>query len=414
MKRMFNLWLWIFAFSAVWAEKKEAEIPYNYFQYIESPLEQRMVYKIVVPPEIFDGCEAFPQDLQLTGGGRMAWPWVLDAPVPASNFTALSARELHAGALSNQVGGVFREIEVFASQLSSRGINHNHVTVRCRDAGPFRRPVKIWRRYKPDQEWGLVEEGVIVRFGAETRAGLQHLSYQPSRAPLLRIEVFPDPAISDDRVSLSGLSVGFADAGETAEAEWVSVPMDGFTGSWNGDTELVLDSGYRSRPIERLSFAVAKPIFTCAVIVSGRNSMSNGWEQVSEDVLYRLEGQEKLHLSLRDCAYRWLKLEIPGPDLPIQGIIASAVQRTIYFETFGHEKGLLRYGSDTRREKKVGASRRIQQVDLASVAPVTLGDRISVSTFVERKKWVKPWAYALGALFGGTIVLLIFMRRMLL
>lgn len=402
------------------AEAKEEVVPYEYVQYITTDLQPGTVYQFPVTPEIFDGCKSFPRDLQVMGAGGISWPYAVHESVPSHNLTVLPSRKISDGTVSNQVDVMFVEYQLFPSRLSSRGLSHNQVTVRTSGAS-FRRKATLWQRYTETQDWKPLGGGTLMNFGEGTAVGLQRISYAPSRAPFLRVEVHADPAIDQDIVKVLKVNVGFADNNDRY-TEWMALPSLNWSpaerlSSRPGWSEMELDTGFRSLPVERMVFEIANETFSRAVQIHGRNNSSNSWRKVGDHAIYRLGGQEQIEIRLRHCRYRWLKIESldreQGP-LKIEGIRAYHVPRTVYFQAYGAGKGLLRYGSLTHRNANPALNDRLAASDPLETPVVELSDRVAVSTFTERKKMVRPLTYGLVSLLGGTVIVIVLLRRMLL
>ncbi len=102
-----------------------------------------------------------------------------------------------------------------------------------------------------------------------------------------------------------------------------------------GVQSLVMDTGARHRPVQRLVFALAETNFARPLKVFGRNGATNQWRWIADGGIHRMEGEARDWVDLRGADYRWLRVDLyryEEPEVTVKSVSALAPAQYLIFE----------------------------------------------------------------------------------
>jgi hypothetical protein len=286
--------------------------------------------RLRIPGDVYDQCRNFPADLRILDEDGTQWPFFILTP------TDRTLSEKRVPQILNKAFVAGRdprwEFDLVMPE-EPRGAVHNRleITTSGRD---FVRRVEISR----DTEGGApahLGSGYLIGFPNNRNARNDTVSYPDSDAARMHVRVFPSAKNADESFSIQTVSV-YARNKILAERE----PVDATRGpvSEKERTEhsqtFLLDTGFKNRPVEFITFEVADPSFVRCVSVSGRNAENEPWRSAGGGEIHRLENDEEPTVRVR-APYRWIKVEIRQDDnlpLDVQEIRLEAIPRYIVLE----------------------------------------------------------------------------------
>lgn len=349
---------------------------FTWRQPIRGALETGALYRLHLPPEVFDGCKAFPADLRILDPEGREWPFFLG--VPPEEAGELPRRATVLGETFVTSGARYLEIDLRVEPRDRENRpKHDRVTVHT-TGRDFLRRVEVLGS-EDGSVWIPRGAGYLVEQDAREELLNRVLTYGVTDEPFLRLHIHPDAKNEGDLFSVQHVAVALL---EDAQAELEEVPMEPIAvpeaERKPGVQVVLLDAGVRNRPLRRLRIEAEGRNFALPVKVYGRPAETNGWRWVADGGIQRWGAQVRDRVDLKGTTFRFFRVELyhyENEPVEIKRVIGFAVPHTLVFRAESTASPYLFYGGvgvslphyDLQRETPERAS--------ASARVVTLGEQ---------------------------------------
>jgi len=337
------------------------------------------LYRVAVPPEIYDGCRSFPADIRIFTDDGIEWPFYLWEPSGETESYNVPAHPGEPTLVEEGGRCTMQDLQVLPDEQTGKRVEHNQVIVRT-SGRDFVRRVEVFGGENPST-WSRLGSGCLVDHSRDIQVSRNTVDYPATTAPFVRVKVFPNLRDASESVTIQSVALA---RNVEQPAERIDVPVKEIpapAGDTNADAQvLIFDTGARSRPVERLVITARESRYARAVKVAGRNDDSASWRWVADGEIHHVDGSAQDVVPLKGSYFRFLRVEIyHHEDKPLNGvdIHAQAVPQYLVLEAEGGEKPALYYGSLAAALPRYDLHRR-KGDKLAVAAPsVRLGDRKS-------------------------------------
>jgi hypothetical protein len=372
------------------------------------------VYRIEIPPEVFDGCRAFPADLRIVDENGSVCPFFLWSPprrdeiIPV--FTTMGRRAGGAGGEA-----VVQEVTIRATPRDPAP-RHNEISILTVDQD-FVRRVEILGS-DDGKSWRELGSGYVVDRIRESHVSNRIVTYPESNLQHLLVRIHPNAGREKDPIDVSDVQVAYhirsADPLREVKLEPLPLPATEFR---DGVQTLGFDTGAQNRMIEQLRVRVGgSGDFVLPAKIFGRNSAETPWRWVGDGGLYRINGQGRGTIDLRNAAYRQLKIEFYHQDEkmpPVSAVVAGATPQFIVFEAKGGSSPLLHYGAARMPLPHYDLQRRTSESAITNAPLLQLGrarsNPLKVASGLSAYLRTMTWA---AAAIIASIVLVVISRAM--
>lgn len=316
---------------------------YRWQQELIDPPGPRLLFKVAVPPEVYDGSTDPLRDLRILGAKGRSWPLYVWTPGEEPQRTTATGTILNRYTLDGNPPR--RVVEVDAGP---GGDPHSRIRVET-SGRDFVRRVQV-SGSRDRREWARLGEGWLVDNARPPSVRNDVIRFPESDFRYLKVEIWPNARDRRDALSVTNVSVYrtlHEDDGEWREVALEPLPSPaGERG--NADATLHLyDAGADNRPLRRLTLRVADPEFARPVRVWGRSASEDEWTFVSGGEIHRYGDEENLTIELRGFEYRFARVEISHfDDEPLRVLGATGFERVTYVvaESRGDAPAYLVYG----------------------------------------------------------------------
>ena len=113
------------------------------------------------------------------------------------------------------------------------------------------------------------------------------------------------------------------------------------------------------------------------VKVFGRNDATNLWRWVADGGVDRVDGRVRSAVPLHGAAYRYLRIDVDAPEIPIDALLveAWATPERIVFEAAGDSPAWLYVGGDDVPFPRFDLQHRLSPEQIENAQPCQLGKR---------------------------------------
>lgn len=138
-----------------------AQIPREDFRWripIQGPLASGTLYKILLPPSLFDGSHAFPSDLRVQDEDGHDWPFFIEQPLEPGPLIHVPLVPIAAPAdyaPQQDIQSIFYDAQFGRNPL-------RYLVPQVEDK-QFTRPVKVFGRHTTQDRWRWMADGAIHR-----------------------------------------------------------------------------------------------------------------------------------------------------------------------------------------------------------------------------------------------------------
>ena len=391
------------AFAAVAAEE-DLRVRFEWRQPLRSGLAQGGLYRIVVPPEVYDGSRMFPSDLRIINENGVQWPFYIWTPAGSVESQAVQAQLLNASTAERYVR---QDVQIKPDARTGARREHSQVIVKT-PGSDFIRRVEVYGS-EDAKEWSLLAMGYLVDHSRDVHVSNNSIRYPVSTFPHLQVRVYPNARDATETVTLQGVFVMATEEklGESEEIDLAGLDVSG-DDLKEGCQVLVFDIGARNRPVEKLAVRAREREYARCIRVFGRNEDTNTWRWVADGEIHRIGKDIQDEVVLRGSAYRFLKIELfHYDDAPLGKVevAARAVPRYLVFEAQGGMEPQLYYGSAAALSPRFDLARRKGDEEAAKAPLVRAGARVS-NQLHKVSGWGK-WGPWLAALAVGIVSLVV-------
>jgi len=298
------------------------------------PLEenpaQGTVARLVIPGDLFDQARHFPSDVRLLDEVGTQWPFFITTPVDRTVSKKRIPQRLNQVFVRGNVS--YWEFDLLVPE-EAHGFIHNGVEIQT-SGRDFVRRVEI-SRVSDAGDSAQIASGYLIHFPDNRNARSSTISYPSSDTDRLHVRVYARAKNAKESFEIKCVSLLFTDH-IIAERETVPATRCSVSGKETDERSqtFILDTGFKNRPVEFITFDVADPAYARSVSVWGRNAGNDAWRRVGGGEIHRLEDDTENTVRIR-ATDRWLRLEIrKNDDLPldIQSIQLEALPRILVFE----------------------------------------------------------------------------------
>jgi hypothetical protein len=286
--------------------------------------------RLLIPGDVFDQSLNFPADLRILDEAGTQWPFFIMTP------TDRTLSEKRVPQLLNKafVGGrePHWEFDLLLPEKDRLAV-HNRLEINT-SGRDFVRRVEIFRAAETGTQPHLTS-GYLICFPENRDARNQTVSYPDSDAVRLHVQVYTSAKNADETFDIHDVAIYCLNK-VPAEREAVAAARCPVPAKETVDRTqtFILDTGFKNRPVEFITFDVAGTSFVRCVSVYGRNAENEPWQSAGGGEIHRLEKDVETTIRVQ-AAYRWIKVDIQKDDnlpLDIRGIRLEAVPRYMIFE----------------------------------------------------------------------------------
>lgn len=303
------------------------------------------LYRMSVPPEVFDGCHSFPADLRIFDDDRKRLPFFIWSPPYQDRVTPVFVTKGPQSGGAN--GSAVVQPLTLRSDVRGGAVRHNQMSI-FTGGHDFVRRVEILGS-EDGVSWKEVGSGVLIDKLQESGFKEWQVSYPETTLPRLMLRIHPNGPAEKERIEILNVEVGYRAHDEWVPQKITLKPLPVATTELTaGILTVVFDTGAQNRPLSQMNVQLKGGDFVFPVKVFGRNSADMKWQFVSDGGIYRIGKIASDTIDLKDAGFRQLKLEILHGNEPAP-IIASATADTelhIIFESQGGANPALHYGAD--------------------------------------------------------------------
>lgn len=389
---------------AAGAAEEDLRTRFEWRQPLPGGLEQGKLYRLVVPPEVYDGSRMFPSDLRIINENGVQWPFYVWTPAGSTESQYLQVDMLNASTAER-----YLRQDVFIKPDPRTGARRQHSQVIVKTPGrDFIRRVEVYGS-EDSREWALLAMGYLVDHSRDVHISNNSIRYPVSTYPYLQVRVYPNARDATETVTLQGVFVMTTQEqpGESQEIELKSVEVTG-DDLKEGCQVLAFDVGAKNRPVEKLAVRARDREYARCIRVYGRNEDTNTWRWVADGEIHRIGKDIQDEVALRGSSYRFLKIELYNYDDAPLGKVevkAQAVPRYLVFEVQGGAGPQLYYGSIAALSPRFDLARRKGDEEAAKAILVRPGERVSNQLHKE-SRWGK-WGPWLAGLAVGIVSLIV-------
>lgn len=358
--------------------------------------------RLLIPGDVFDQTRNFSADLRLLDQAGTQWPFFITTPVDRT----ISEKRIPQILNKSFVGGrePYWEFDLLLPEKDRLAV-HNRLEIST-SGRDFVRRVQIFR----DAENGArahLASGYLICFPENRDARNQTISYPDSDAARLHVQVYTSAKNANETFDVHSVAVYCLNK-IPAEREPVAAsrcPVPAKETDEKTQT-FILDTGFKNRPVEFITFDVAGTSFVRCVSVYGRNAENEPWQNAGGGEIHRLEKDTETTIRVQ-AAYRWIKADIRKDDnlpLDVREVRLEAVPRYLVFEAVGKDPARLCFRGWDIPAPRYDLRRRIPEIDamtlpLFATGPTEPNKGTQVSCF-------RKYSKLLGAAAVGAVSLL--------
>jgi len=317
--------------------------------------------RLLIPGDVFDQARNFSADLRLLDKAGTQWPFFITSPIDRT----LSEKRIPQILNKAFVGGhePHWEFDLLLPEKDRLAV-HNRLEIGTGGYDYVRR-VEIFR----DAENGVrahLASGYLICFPGNREARNQTVSYPDSDAVRLHVQVYTSAKNADENFDVQSIAVYCLNKipAEREPVAAVRCPVPAKETEERTQT-FILDTGFKNRPVEFVTFDVVGTSFVRCVSVYGRNAENEPWQSAGGGEIHRLEKDAETTIRVR-AAYRWIKMDIRKDDnlpLDVREIRLEAVPRYMVFETGSKESARLCFRGWDIPAPAYDLKKRISEVD---------------------------------------------------
>ena len=376
-------------------------------------LHSGLVSRIEIPPEVFDGCKSFPADMRLVDDDGAVCPFFLWSPPRREEIIPVFTT------MGRRTGGkgepVVQEVVVRDSSRDS-AVRHNEISIFTVDQD-YERRVEVLGS-DDGSSWRELGSGYVLDRIRESHVSNRIVSYPESNAKRLLIRIHPTDGQDKDPIDISDVQVAFrarsADPMREVKLEPLPLPSSEIR---DGVSAYGFDTGAQNRQLEQMRFKIGGSAdYILPVKIFGRNSSEVPWRWAGDGGLYRINGQGRSTIDLKNAAYRQLKVEIyhQGEKMPpVSSIAALAMPQYIVFEAQDDSPPILHYGAAKMPLPHYDLQRRTGLAAITNAPLVQLGkaknNPLKVASGLSKYLHMMAWA---GAIIVGCFILTVIARAL--
>ncbi|MFA6173444.1 MAG: hypothetical protein WC334_01480 [Kiritimatiellales bacterium] len=368
--------------------------------------------RLRLPGDVFDQTRNFPADLRILDQAGTQWPFFITTPVDRT----LSEKRVPQMLNKAFVGGrePHWEFDLLLPEKDRLAV-HNRLEIST-GGYDFVRRVEIFR----DAENGTrahLASGYLICFPENRAARNQTVSYPDSDAVRLHVQVYTSAKNAAETFDVHSAAVYCLNKipAEREPVAAVRCPVAAKETDERTQT-FILDTGFKNRPVEFITFDAAGTSFVRCVSVSGRNAENEPWQSAGGGEIHRLEKDTELTIRVQ-AAYRWIKTDIRKDDnlpLEIREIRLEAIPRYLVFEAASERPARFCFRGWDIPAPGYDLRRRIPETDalmlpLFATGPAEPNKGTQVSCFRKYSKMLG--GVAVGAVSLLTVWIIISMMR---
>lgn len=285
---------------------------------------------------------------------------------------------------------------------------HSRITLQTRETN-FRKKVRL-EASADNKTWALVrKEAYIFDFTYEGQhSSILSIEYPLSTRPYLRltIEGWDDPAVvwganlglTEDRPAVRQVVREFAQPAAEEDPKAKA-------------TNYVLDFGEEPAPKDLLRLDLTPDAASKALLFHRAATVETSkdgklWSWHGSGVVYRVEGEESLAVSMGDTRERYLRLRLfHGDDkpLPLRAVLAESVIRRVIFPVTSAGDYWLYYGNPNARRPAYDLPMVLAKSSIESAAPINAAAEEANPGFTPPPPPVKPFSDRYPGLLYGVL-----------
>lgn len=355
--------------------------------------------RLRVPGDVFDQARNFPADLRILDDAGIQWPFFITVPVDRTLSEQRTPQMLNKAF----VGGSDPHWEFdLVMPEESQGAVHNRLELST-SGSDFVRRVEI-----SIDEGAHLGSGYLICFPNNRNARNNTISYPDSDAVRLHVQVYASAKNAGETFEVHNATVycrnKISAERETVDAVRCHVPEQ----ETDGRSQIfILDTGFKNRPVEFITFDVVDTSFVRCVSVFGRNEENEPWSSAGGGEIHRIGKDAETTVRIR-APYRWIKIDVRQDDnlpLDIRAIGLEAVPRYIVFEAAGKLPARLCFRGWDIPSPSYDLKKRISE-QTALPLPVYRLDPVQSNPQGASPSLFRKYSRSLGAVAVGIVSLL--------
>lgn len=364
--------------------------------------------RLRIPGDVFDQATRFPADVRILDEAGTQWPYFIVTP------TDRTVSKKHTPQILNKsfVSGAEPHWELdLIMPGSGEPTVHNQLEIST-TGRDFIRRVEIFHGASAH-----LASGYLIDLSGHPDARNSTVAYPDSDAKRVHLKIYTSAKTTDDSFEVHQVSAYYLDRipAERESVPAVNGPVPETEQSERNQT-FILDTGFRNRPVEWITFDIADSSFVRAVSIYGRNAETDSWSSAGGGEIHRLGTDTSTTVSVR-APYRWIKIVTRQDDnLPIdvKDIRLEAIPRYFVFEAASDLPARLCFRGSEIRSPVYDLNRRLSESEALALPVYTLNPSTdnAVCSPCIFKKYAKVFSgIAVGAVSLLTIWVILRMMR---
>lgn len=295
----------------------------------DSP-EKGAAGRLRIPGDVFDQARNFPSDLRILDEDGTQWPFFILTPSDQTLSEQRVPQILNKAFVAGR--DPYWEFDLMMPEEPREAV-HNRLEI-LTSGNDFVRRVEISRNAEHGAPAHL-GSGYLIGFPNNRNARNDTVSYPDSDVARMHVQVYASAKNADEQFTIQTVNVYCRNhiSVEREPVDAARCPVPEKEQDERAQT-LILDTGFKNRPVEFITFDVADPSFVRCVSVYGRNAENEPWHRAGGGEIHRLGKNEESTVRVR-APYRWIKVDVRQDDnlpLDIRAIRLEAIPRYIVFE----------------------------------------------------------------------------------
>lgn len=402
MTKLCSLLLLSSLISISHAGEKNLSQCFEFCQDIDASLPTGHPGRIKLAGNVFDQSQSFPSDLRIVDSGGRQWPFFLHIPKDETRSSPLSPELLNQIFVAGDIP--YWQFELMIPEKDGESPIHNQLEL-VTSGSDYVRRVEL---FTVGEESGNIATGYLIHFTGSNQAANQIIRYSQSDALRLKVRVYANAKNSDERftvkrVTLYSRSVSLA---ERDPVPFIRLDVPDDETEKNAQTVL-LDTGFRNRPVEMITFDCENHSYTRMVSVLGRNAENDPWHRIGGGEVHRLENDSSTSVKLQ-AASRFLKIHIYHYDdtpLNISSLTVEARPRFLVFEAASKDPAMLYFRAWEMPAPRYDLKKRISAKNIPDIPLfATLETRPNTGL---KASTIQKYGKLLAAIAVGAVSLLV-------
>jgi hypothetical protein len=360
------------------------------------------IMKFPLDDQVFSNSASDLADIRIIDGSNTEVPFKLSVGKSESKRESFYPKMINNSSVPGKNSSVILDIE-----NTVRIINQVRIETSSEN---FQRNVSVFGS-SDSQSWSTLKQDAYIydytdwkgNFASQNTA----VSFPDTTFRYLKIEI-SDPENKPVQIrKVEAVHVVEKDAKEIQKHPQFSTSQN----SAEKQTEIVIDSGSRGIPVDKVALAAKDKNFNREVVIFSGNNKSD-WKFSGNGYIFRYNTDkfkgENLIVSFPETNGRYLKVVIRNKDnqpLSITGISTSYIYREAVFQAEAGKKYKLFYGNPKAKWPQYDLEKYFQYLDIEKAQTARLSAEQNNPAFVPEKELEKPLSERIPYLFSSALII---------